>query len=118
VGSCEVRWAGCAAEQVRARYPGCPEINGLQVWPAQLRSRGIGRALVAVAEDEARRRGYAPIGLGVADDNPRAAALYGRLGYADGGCRTSDRYSWLDDGGGRHDVADPCRFLVKQVDGA
>ncbi len=117
VGSCEVRWVGCAAEEVRARYPGCPEINGLQVWPAELQSRGIGRALVAAAEDEARRRGCTLIGLGVADGNPRAAELYDRLGYADGGCPYFDRYSRLDGGGGRHDVVDPCRFLVKRVCG-
>ncbi|MEX5637788.1 hypothetical protein [Parafrankia sp. FMc2] len=31
------------------------------------------------------------------------------------GCRYLDRYYYLDDEGHRHDVADPARFLVKQL---
>lgn len=115
VGSCEVLWAGCEAGEVRDRFPDCPELSSLQVWPAEQRSRGFGRALIAAAEDRARQRGRAMLGLGVADDNPRARALYTRLGYTDADCPYTDRYSWLDRDGVRHDVADPARFLVKPL---
>jgi hypothetical protein len=36
VGHAEVRWNGCEAPEVRAALPGCPEINGLLVWPERL----------------------------------------------------------------------------------
>jgi ribosomal protein S18 acetylase RimI-like enzyme len=90
-------------------------LNGLQVWPAERQSHGIGTAIIRAAEARARERGYRQIGLGVADDNPRAAALYLRLGYLETGCRYLDRYHYLDDRGRRHDVADPARFLVNQL---
>ena len=97
------------------RYPACPELNGLEVWPAARRSQGAGTAIVRAAEALARDRGCDQIGLGVIDGNPRAAALYLRLGYRETGCRYLDRYSYLDDRGRRHDVGDPARFLVKQL---
>lgn len=69
VGHAEVRWTGCEAPEVRLAQPGCPEINGLLVWPESLRSRGIGTALVRAAERLARERGVGVMGLGVGDDN-------------------------------------------------
>jgi ribosomal protein S18 acetylase RimI-like enzyme len=115
VGRGEILWHGCAAAEVGERYPDCPEINGLAVWPAERRSQGLGTAIIRAAETLARDRGHGRIGLGVDDDNPRAAALYLRLGYQETGCRYLDRYYYLDDHGHRHDVADPCRFLVKNL---
>jgi len=115
VGSGEIRWHGCAAPEVRARYPDCPELNGLAVWPAERRSQGIGTALIQAMEERVRVRGCDSVGLGVGDDNARAAALYGRLGYEDVGLPYLDRYAYVDDSGVRHDVADPCRFLVKRL---
>ena len=53
--------------------------------------------------------------MGVDDHNMRTAALYLRLGYRDTGCRYLDRYRYVDDHGVRHEVADPCRFLVKAI---
>src|ERR1035441_8102637 len=84
-------------------------------WPGSLRSRGIGTAIIRAAEALARERGCGQIGLGVDDDNPRAAALYLRLGYQETGYRYLDRYYYLEDHGHRHDVADPARFLVKDL---
>ncbi|MDW6064051.1 hypothetical protein SAZ11_46495 [Streptomyces sp. FXJ1.4098] len=69
------------------------------------------------AENQARRRGHHRIGLGVDDQNHRAGSLYLRLGYRETGCRYLDRYHYLDDDGLRHEVADPCRFLIKQLIG-
>lgn len=45
------------------------------------RKQGIGAALLAHAEDEARRRGLAYISLMVTDDNAPARELYERAGY-------------------------------------
>ena len=45
------------------------------------RGLGIGTALMAAIEDEARARGYGAVRLEVIDSNWRATALYQRLGY-------------------------------------
>ncbi|GAA4393500.1 hypothetical protein GCM10023088_72970 [Actinomadura verrucosospora] len=115
VGTGQILWHGCAAPEVRRLYPNCPELNGLGVWPPELRSQGIGRALIGTAEALVRQRGHDRIGLGVDDDNQRAADLYLRLGYQETGCRYLDRYHYIDDHGTRHEVVDPARFLVKQL---
>jgi ribosomal protein S18 acetylase RimI-like enzyme len=47
----------------------------------ELRSRGIGTALMAAAEELVSSRGFGAIVLGVEDSNPRARRLYERLGY-------------------------------------
>jgi GNAT superfamily N-acetyltransferase len=117
-GMGEVLWPGCAAPEVQQRFAGCPELNGLEVWPAARRSHGIGTAIIRAAEDSARQHGCRLLGLGVYDDNPRAAALYLRLGYQDQGCRYLDRYYYLDGRGVRHDVTEPARFLVKALGAA
>jgi ribosomal protein S18 acetylase RimI-like enzyme len=59
---------------------GAGTIGQLAVHPA-LQSCGIGTALVLAAEDRIRARGLAHAELGVEVDNPRAQALYERLGY-------------------------------------
>jgi len=43
--------------------------------------RGVGQALMAAAEDWARKLGYRLLSLHVFDGNTRARAFYGRLGY-------------------------------------
>ncbi len=114
VGHAEVIWDGCAAPEVRAALPGCPELNGLAVWPPQLRSRGIGGALIRRAEELAREHGRTVLGLGVAADNPKAADLYARLGYR----RLTDyvdRWSYEGHDGVTHECADPCTFLTKEL---
>ena len=118
VGHAEVRWEGCAAAAVQERFPRCPEINALEVFPERMCSRGIGTALIAAAERRVTARSFGQIGLGVADDNPRAAALYLRLGFCETGCRYLDSYEVVDDTGARHVLSDPCRFLVKDLPGA
>nr|WP_221377253.1 hypothetical protein [Actinoplanes polyasparticus] len=60
-------------------------------------------------------RGVERLGMGVDDSNGRAAALYRRLCYGETGCRYLDRYHYVDDAGARHEVADPCRFLVRAL---
>ncbi|MEU6669941.1 GNAT family N-acetyltransferase [Streptomyces sp. NPDC046727] len=108
VGHAEMRWTGCRAPEITAD---CPEIGGLEIG-AELRSRGLGSALIRACEDLARERGLPLVGIGVARDNPRAAALYARLGYrplAD----YLDRYSYVDTDGRERECVDPCTFLTK-----
>jgi ribosomal protein S18 acetylase RimI-like enzyme len=47
----------------------------------EVRGLGIGAHLIAVAEGRMRERGVRTAELAVEDDNPRARALYERLGY-------------------------------------
>ncbi|MDV9175365.1 GNAT family N-acetyltransferase [Streptomyces sp. W16] len=114
VGHAELRWTGCDAREVRAARPGCLEIGGLGVWPEELRSRGIGTALIRAAEELAVERGITDVGVGVAKDNPRAAVLYARLGYAP---LTDyyDRWSYETTDGRLRDWVDHCTFLVKEL---
>jgi ribosomal protein S18 acetylase RimI-like enzyme len=58
-------------------------IHDLAVLPAH-RGRGVGRALLAAVEEEARRRGCCKLTLEVREDNPVAARLYARLGFGPG----------------------------------
>lgn len=111
IGSCELRWDGCAAREV----PRCPEVNGLQVWPATLRSRGIGTQMLALLEREAREHGHHTLGLGVGD--PRPKRLYERLGYEDTGQDYLDRYVWVDEHHAEHPVAERCRWMMKPLSG-
>jgi ribosomal protein S18 acetylase RimI-like enzyme len=48
---------------------------------SQARSLGVGSALLAAIEEEARARGYSYVRLDVINTNWRARALYERLGY-------------------------------------
>lgn len=98
---------------VQLAHPDVPEINGLDVLP-HARGRGVGSALVRVAEDFARARGRAAIGMGVGLDNQEAERLYRGLGFH-GDLAYVDTYVWTDESGGHHDAADPCRFLTKAL---
>ncbi|MER7497310.1 GNAT family N-acetyltransferase [Streptomyces pharetrae] len=95
------------------RAPGCPELNGLAVRPEPLRSRGIGTALIRTAERLARERGIDAMGAG-AGANPRAAALYARLGHRPS-VAYADHWTYPDDQGVRRERADSCTFLVKRL---
>jgi ribosomal protein S18 acetylase RimI-like enzyme len=112
VGCGEILWSGCGDAGVRERFPACPELSGLMVAP-QRRSQGIGTTIIRTAEARVADRGFRWIGLGVDDQNERAAALYLRLGYRDLDVRYVDRYPYLDETGTWQQAADPCRFLVK-----
>ncbi|WP_198684003.1 GNAT family N-acetyltransferase [Brachybacterium sp. YJGR34] len=109
VGSAEIRWDGCLDEAV----PRCPEINGLQVWPEELQSRGIGTAMLDLLEQKARERGHQMLGLGVTEDGPKR--LYLRRGYEDTGIDYVDRYTWIDEHLIEHHVADPARWMAKRL---
>lgn len=56
---------------------------------------------------------WGPLGIGVADDNPDAARLYARLGYADTGLRSESRYMYPDDAGVPGEIVEHNILLVK-----
>jgi len=116
VGVCVIRWDGWAEQEALEAYPDCPDVTNLQVPPAK-RGRGVGTALMESAEERVRARGLRRIGVGVADDNPRAAMLYARLGYADTGLRTDSRYMYPDDAGVPREIVEHNILLVKNLDG-
>jgi GNAT superfamily N-acetyltransferase len=57
-------------------------VHDLAVLPAH-RGRGIGRALLAAAEEHARARGCCKMTLEVLEQNRRARAVYASVGFAD-----------------------------------
>lgn len=59
-----------------------PEVVDLNVWPTYQR-QGIGAALIARCEAEARQRGFSHLGISVVQDEDYAKAerLYRALGY-------------------------------------
>jgi ribosomal protein S18 acetylase RimI-like enzyme len=63
-----------------ARAPGAGTLWQLAVYGA-LQSCGIGTILINAAEQRIRARGLHRAELGVEEGNPRARALYERLGY-------------------------------------
>jgi len=66
---------------------------------SECRGKGVGRALLAAAEERARRQGCYMLSLEVQDGNQRAAGLYRSFGFAD--------YALGDQGA--------ARFLVKRL---
>ena len=66
-------------------------LDNLAVSPAT-QGRGHGRALIAFAEQEARRRGYAEIRLYTNALMTENLALYGRLGFRETGHVTEKGY--------------------------
>lgn len=101
VGYCELKWDEC------------PEINGLTVLEPW-RGQGIGTALVHACEQRARERGQSRIGLAVADDNPRAAKLYARLGYQPG-AQYDGGYTYIDGDGVEHRVVEHYTWMIKEL---
>jgi len=70
--------------------PAVGELTTLAVHE-RLQSLGLGRRLIAALEERVRERGLARARVSVEHDNPRAAALYRRLGYGEVGSRVE---SW------------------------
>ncbi|WP_316529502.1 GNAT family N-acetyltransferase [Kitasatospora brasiliensis] len=93
--------------------PGAGEIWQLGVHPA-LRSCGIGTLLIRSAERRITARGLARAELGVEEDNPRARALYERLGYREYG-REPDSWNVVAEDGTvrRHETV--CVLMRKRL---
>ena len=93
------------------RHEGAGTLYQLAVLPA-LQSHGLGSLLVAGLEQRVRERGLTRVDRLVGRDNPRARALYERLGYRAAGTEV-DRWSYADAAGRSVDVADECVLMVK-----
>jgi GNAT superfamily N-acetyltransferase len=113
VGAGVLRWAPRDAV-VRERFGELPEISNLQVHPDE-QGQGHGTALVRAACARAGAAGHLRVGIGVGDDNPDAARLYLRLGFAETGLAYADRYTWTDRDGVDHDAEDAVRYLVRDL---
>jgi ribosomal protein S18 acetylase RimI-like enzyme len=116
VGVGVIRWDGWSGHDGLDAYPDCPELTNLHVHPTQ-RGRGVGTSLIQAVEERVRARGFSRIGVGVGDDNPKAAMLYARLGYADTGLRSESRYMYPDDAGVPREIVEHNALLVKALGG-
>lgn len=83
----------------------------------EFRGLGLGSRLIAHAENLCRQRSIAQIGLGVnSADNPRAYALYERLGYRETGEPAQfDVYAEIDENGQRRLYENWCVHMVKDL---
>ncbi len=88
---CEDKFVGYVTLKLNSDYPqfslqGIPEINDLNVLP-EFRRRGIASKLLELAENEAKKRGFKQIGLGVGlySDYGPAQRLYVKRGYVPDG---------------------------------
>lgn len=71
----------CGFGQV-VMWPTCAEISDMVVTQAY-RNQGIGTAIIQTLAQVAIQMGAEELEIGAALDNPRAATLYRRLGFAD-----------------------------------
>ncbi|MBD0693672.1 GNAT family N-acetyltransferase [Streptomyces sp. CBMA123] len=96
-----------------ASAPGAGILWQLGVHP-DLRSRGIGTLLIRAAERRIAARGLGRAELAVEEDNPRARALYERLGYGAFG-RAPDSWDVEDADGTLHRHETMCTLMRKPL---
>jgi ribosomal protein S18 acetylase RimI-like enzyme len=89
-----------------------PELKNLNV-DADRRGLGVGTAIIRAAE--ARLRSGTSLAVGVGLDNPRARALYERLGYRGTGNISTTTYEYVDDNGVQRHATETDELLVKQL---
>jgi ribosomal protein S18 acetylase RimI-like enzyme len=92
---------------------GTPWLWMVSVDPAH-RGLGVGTAMLAEAERRCRERGFTVLECAVDEDNPRALALYLRLGYDEVGAHT-DEYDVAAEDGIVTRVSKPGRRLRKAL---
>lgn len=94
------------------------ELKSLSV-DVSARGQGVGSAIIAAAEkvvDERqgpRRERPRQLVVGVGVDNPRAAALYDRLGFVRTGVVSTTTYDYVDDDGVNRTATETDEELVK-----
>ncbi|HEX4699302.1 MAG TPA: GNAT family N-acetyltransferase [Actinomycetes bacterium] len=88
-------------------------IYQLSVMPL-LQSCGVGTLLITALEHRARDRGASHVDLGVTDGNPRARALYERLGYVSF-ARGTDKWTYRERNGAIVEVVDQCTLLFRDL---
>lgn len=115
VGHLLLKWQGTADEPMASDIENCPDLEDLFVNP-DFRSSGIGTRLLECAEQAAKERSYARVGLGVSVDNHRAHSLYIRLGYRDTGYgQYTTGAAYIDKDGGEKTWTEVCDYLIKQL---
>ncbi|MCY3542479.1 MAG: GNAT family N-acetyltransferase [Chloroflexi bacterium] len=118
IGHTMVRWTGTTDAYVADRisdFAHVAHVEDLFVMP-HLRSYGIGTRILAEAERLAVSRDFTQIGLAVGIDNPRARALYERLGYADTGIGEFQIGGTFHDRHGiRREWREVCEYLIKPL---
>lgn len=80
----------------------------------QYRSGGLGSRMLAIIEDDLRKRGFQYVTLNVAKDNTRAQDLYHRLGYVTV-AHEPGIWSYFDDQGIRQSVEEPAWRMLKKL---
>ncbi|TAK61102.1 MAG: GNAT family N-acetyltransferase [Dehalococcoidia bacterium] len=77
---------------------------------------GVGTELMRSAEQAARERGHATIGLSVGVDNTRARALYLRLGYRQADIPPFDvRWINRDERGVERVESETCTYFTRRL---
>lgn len=110
-----VHWAGPRQQVLQALHADCPEIFRLHVHRLY-RSMGLGTLIINEFERLVSDKGYGKIGLGVADSNPAAHALYQRLGYGEPVLSEFvDEFFVQNSDGRRVCHSEPAHFLVKHL---
>ncbi len=89
-----------------------PELKNLNVIPP-LRGWGVGSAIIAAAEAHIPLGGRLAVGVGLG--NPRARALYERLGYVGAGHITTTTYEYVDADGTRRTATETDEELIKHI---
>lgn len=105
-----------AVDLAPGQKAGCSEIEDLFVAAAE-RRRGVGNLLLDAAEREARRQGFASVGLAVGVENAAARRLYERRDYADSGYGEFVLFGSVSADGDTQRWEERCIYLVKQLDG-
>lgn len=97
IGRCALWLAPADEVELREEIPGLPIVNALEVHP-DFRHCGVGTSLMNALEDEARRRGFRQIALGVEPENEAARVVYGKRGYTYRKIGDADTYEcfWLE----------------------
>jgi GNAT superfamily N-acetyltransferase len=80
------RSVGMAAAAPHAELPGAVWLFGLWIDPAA-RGKGLGARLIEAVADWAGEQGATRLDLSVTTNNPGAATLYARAGFAETGRR-------------------------------
>lgn len=115
IGHTMVRWEGTTDASVADRISDCAHVEDLFVMP-DLRSQGIGTRILEHGERLAAEREFTKIGLAVGTDNPRARALYERLGYVDTGFGVFEiGGTYTDIQGRQREWREVCEYLVKGI---
>jgi ribosomal protein S18 acetylase RimI-like enzyme len=81
---------------------------------SQFRRRGLGTRLIRAAEDALIATGMQSVSIGVAKENPRARALYERLGYRIL-AELPGEWSYIDNVGQIRQVVEPAWLMQKKL---